>query len=81
MANMAPLGIGLVTFLAIGIVMCMISQGLRAAGKLSAGEASLMSFLVGLGGVCMWMMWSMTWLSQVNPILFPEATNYSAGGH
>lgn len=78
MADFAPLGVGLLTFLCIGVVLCLFGQGLRATGKLSRGEAQLMSFLVALGGVCMWMMWAMTWLAQANPILFPEAKNHSS---
>mmetsp|Transcript_7465 Transcript_7465/g.21098 ORF Transcript_7465/g.21098 Transcript_7465/m.21098 type:complete len:102 (-) Transcript_7465:44-349(-) len=66
-----PLWLGTVVFAAIAVFLCLVGQGLRFGKFFSRGEASLCAFLVTIAATCMWMMWAMTWLSQVNPVLYP----------
>eukprot|EP00924_Labyrinthula_sp_SR-Ha-C_P014855 maker-scaffold_9-snap-gene-0.2-mRNA-1 protein AED:0.00 eAED:0.00 QI:52/1/1/1/1/1/2/93/86 len=72
MASATPLLYGtafFVCFWALGIIIGVI---LRAQRKLSNGDTSLYKTFVTVGVFCMWMMWSMVWLSQLNPVLLPE---------
>ncbi|XXQ30890.1 ATP synthase subunit H [Plasmodiophora brassicae] len=57
-------------FVVLGIVTCMISGGLRVAGKHS--QFGLSVTLITTATFCMWLMWVLTWLMQWHPLIVPE---------
>eukprot|EP00514_Thraustochytrium_sp_LLF1b_P008868 CAMPEP_0184542160 /NCGR_PEP_ID=MMETSP0199_2-20130426/1820_1 /TAXON_ID=1112570 /ORGANISM="Thraustochytrium sp., Strain LLF1b" /LENGTH=93 /DNA_ID=CAMNT_0026935927 /DNA_START=178 /DNA_END=459 /DNA_ORIENTATION=- len=82
--DFTPIGIGTAVFAISGIVLCGAGQFIYIQDKksnspnprLTKGEANLCAFFVMVTIICMWMMWTMTWLSQVNPILYPIGENH-----
>lgn len=72
-----PVVLGTLVFAGLGVGSCMFGQALRFKGVFSRGEASLASFFIMLSVVCMWMQWVMTWLAQVNPILYPVVDRHN----
>jgi len=71
-----PLWFGTVVWVIIGVGCCIIGQMFKFKGSISSGENALLRFFVFTAIVCMWMMWAMTWLSQVNPVLYPIVTKH-----
>ncbi len=74
-ADWSPFWKGTLTFALLYLFIGVIGgQVLRGAGRFTRGEASLCGLFVLMACVCMWMMWAMTWMSQVNPVLYPYVT-------
>jgi len=72
---------GTLTFIAIALSIALFGQVLRCSGRCTKGDARLLNFFVFVAAVVMWMMWIMVWLSQANPILFPEVQNHTSEEH
>ena len=63
------------TYAALGAVAGFGGAALSDVPYLAAGLLMLAAGLfVLMACVCMWMMWAMTWMSQVNPVLYPYVT-------
>jgi len=49
--------------------------------KLSRPDRSLYSVFISIAAVAMWMMWAMVWMSQLNPVLYPEGPPHVVEGN